>query len=795
MIFNSVPTMIALDLAIIVLVAGMLIASWWFGLFSKGRLPRSGRLLIPGGVALTGLFYLVDLITMTVSPTLVGIDRSMALMNMLHLDARWLVSLVSVILIGSGVVVTSYYRQRGEDQLQQAETQISNAQDRIIESEIRFRALVEQTPDAVYCFEFNPPVRVNLPIEEQIARSHDAVLVECNQVFAASIGDKPAGALVGLRFGDMDSALDTETHNRYFRDFIENGYRLVDYELKYTNIENKPCALQISVSGVVRQGELVRMWGAEKSILEESKTKAALAGRLHFQRFVADMSASLLTAPEPESEKVLTQCLQQAARYIGTHRAKLVVYDETTTFVARRYSWMMEGQKPIKVLSPDNFPKIWRTTLLGDTFVLGNIDELAAAAQEDAETVVALGVKASVFVPLVVAGEVLGTSIFSDYSETRAWNDQEINDLKVLVNLMANKIVQINGRESLNAALSKLQIATSRLEAENKLLREEISATHGFEEIIGESDSLKWALQQVEKVAPTAAPVLLQGETGTGKELVAQAIHNRSDRKDEPIIKVNCAALPATLIEGELFGHERGAFTGATNRKPGRFDLADGGTLFLDEVADLPLELQSKLLRVLQSGEFERLGGSETLSVDVRIIAATNRDLQIAVDKGEFRPDLFYRIGTFPITLPPLRSRPGDIALLAEHFVRKHAPNLQKDVAAISAVMLDRLNRYDWPGNVRELEGVVQRALISSSGPVLKLAESQHSEAFSTDSSSASPMVESTDLQSVEREHITRILQQTDWVVGGETGAATLLGLPASTLRSRMKKLGIRKIA
>jgi transcriptional regulator with GAF, ATPase, and Fis domain len=279
------------------------------------------------------------------------------------------------------------------------------------------------------------------------------------------------------------------------------------------------------------------------------------------------------------------------------------------------------------------------------------------------------------------------------------------------------------------------------------------------------------------------------GETGTGKELIARAIHELSDRGTRPLVKVNCAALPANLIESELFGHERGAFTGADSAKRGRFDLAHGSTLFLDEIGEIPVELQAKLLRVLQEGEFDRLGGSKTIKVDARLVVATNRNLADAVLNGEFRSDLYYRINTFPIELPALRNRGDDIQLLAEYFVNIHAPRLGREVIQISAEMMNQLYRYRWPGNVRELEGIVQRALISSSGPVLNLAEPLVVDAQDEGQSTGSQAV--SDLKLIEREHIVAVLEDAGWKISGESGAAAKLGIPPSTLRSKMKKLSI----
>jgi transcriptional regulator with GAF, ATPase, and Fis domain len=306
-----------------------------------------------------------------------------------------------------------------------------------------------------------------------------------------------------------------------------------------------------------------------------------------------------------------------------------------------------------------------------------------------------------------------------------------------------------------------------------------------FESIIGDSDSLRYVLSRVEQVSDTDATVLLFGETGTGKELLARAIHKRSRRRDRPFVIVNCAALPASLIESELFGRERGAFTGAHATQVGRFELANRGTLFLDEVGELPLELQPKLLRVLQSGELERLGSPRTIDVDVRLVAATNRDLIEEVRQGRFRRDLFYRLNVFPLTVPSLRDRRQDIPLLVRHLVERHGRALRKPIDAVPHSVVETLEAYDWPGNVRELENVIQRAIIQSRGGTLELRDAWMPEAASSGGG--------TTLIEVERRHILHILEACHWRIEGQGGAAQLLALKSSTLRSRMLKLGITR--
>jgi len=337
----------------------------------------------------------------------------------------------------------------------------------------------------------------------------------------------------------------------------------------------------------------------------------------------------------------------------------------------------------------------------------------------------------------------------------------------------------------------------NRLQQQNLYLREEIKSEYNFEEIIGGSAVLREVLGKVGQVAPTDSTVLIVGETGTGKELVARAVHNFSKRKDKPLIKLNCTALPTGLIESELFGHEKGAFTGATEKRTGRFELADGGTIFLDEVGELPPEAQVKLLRVLQEREFERVGGAKTIRVDVRVIAATNRDLAQAVTESRFRQDLYYRLNVFPVKLPPLRERVEDIPLLVHYFVGRYAAKIGRAITRVPKEAMQRLMAYPWPGNVRELENVIERAVILSPGPELAVAPELLPvlPAAATPVRVGGPAADPEALREVERQHIVAVLKRTGWRVDGPQGAARVLNMHPSTLRSRMQKLGIRRSA
>ena len=341
-----------------------------------------------------------------------------------------------------------------------------------------------------------------------------------------------------------------------------------------------------------------------------------------------------------------------------------------------------------------------------------------------------------------------------------------------------------------------LEQEQARLKAQNAYLQEELKSVHNFEEIIGSSPGLVKVLEGVGRVAPTDSTVLITGESGTGKELIARAIHSSSSRADKGFIKINCAALVTSLVESELFGHERGAFSGALQRRIGRFELAHTGTIFLDEIGEIPMDVQVKLLRVLQEREFERVGGNQVIRTDVRVIAATNRDLKKSIREGLFRADLYYRLNVFPIHLPPLRERGTDIPLLVHFFVQKHAPRVGRRIEAVDSESMQRLSRYAWPGNIRELENLVERALILNSTPVLQITtEPWSDEGLVSSYATAAEADRAADLDSIQREHIQSVLREVGWVIEGPRGAASKLGLKPGTLRHRMQKLGITRDA
>ncbi|HEV2423304.1 MAG TPA: sigma 54-interacting transcriptional regulator [Terriglobia bacterium] len=393
--------------------------------------------------------------------------------------------------------------------------------------------------------------------------------------------------------------------------------------------------------------------------------------------------------------------------------------------------------------------------------------------------IVAQGLRAGCILPLVSRDRVLGTLNVGTRRET-SFTADDVDLLTQVANQIATAVENA-------LAFSEIEDLKEQLAQEKLYLEDEIRTEHNFEEIVGDSPVLKRVLRQIETVAPTDAAVLIEGETGTGKEVFARAIHNLSRRRDRTFVKINCAAIPAGLLESELFGHEKGAFTGAITQRAGRFELAHRGTLFLDEVGDIPLELQPKLLRALQEQEFERLGSTRTLHVDVRVIAATNRNLAQMVAEGRFRGDLYYRLNVFPLEAPPLRERRDDIPQLVRYFVQKYALRMERTIETVPAEAQRALADYSWPGNIRELENFIERAVILSRGPVLNvsIADLQPPpEALAN----LAPT-----LEAAERDHILRVLGETNWMVGGPKGAAARLGLKRTTLQSKMKKLGISR--
>ena len=430
-------------------------------------------------------------------------------------------------------------------------------------------------------------------------------------------------------------------------------------------------------------------------------------------------------------------------------------------------------------LEDDPLGWVWQTQRAG---VFPNVAE-EARWQKAHERARAFGVQSTCNLPVTTARQRLGVLIFGA-KEAYAYKAEDVDFLQLVANQVAVAVENA-------LAFREIEALKDKLANEKAYLEEEVRTDRNFDRIVGETGALRTLLTKVETVAPTDSTVLVWGETGTGKELIARAVHELSPRKDRTFVKLNCAAIPTGLLESELFGHEKGAFTGAITQKLGRFELAHRGTLFLDEVADIPLELQPKLLRVLQEQEFERLGSTRTIHVNVRLVAATNRNLGQMVAEGRFRNDLYYRLNVFPLKLPPLRERPDDIPRLVRHLTQRFARGMGRRIETIPSQVMDALVRYPWPGNVRELQNVIERAVIRSHGPVLQIPRTElQSMTLSTTPPSDN---RSATLAEAEREHILRALHDANWVLAGPKGAAAHLGMKRSSLQSKMKKLGISR--
>ena len=539
--------------------------------------------------------------------------------------------------------------------------------------------------------------------------------------------------------------------------------------------------LRVLATSTMSEIELRRLVGELRALtanlqgLVESRTSALRVSEER-QRVLLDVNNAIVTCLDRDSLFAATAAA--LGRVVQFDRAALILHDPVKDVFT-----LLGVAGPVP--SPPVIPvgTVWPRLHSRAGWVFDQREPLLTMDLQDSPSfaehapLLREGIRSAVSVPMTVKGRIIGTLNVGSRVPGRYGADEAS-----LLGAIAEQVAL-----AIENLLAYEEIATlkARLEEENVYLREEVRTEAAFGDVVGESPAILGALANARKVAKTGSTVLVTGETGTGKELIVRAIHALSRRKDKLLVKVNCAALPAGVIESELFGHEKGAFTGALTRKVGRFELANGGTLFLDEVGDLPLELQAKLLRVLQEGEFERVGGTQTLKVDVRLVAATNRDLEQAVSEGRFRADLYYRLNVFPIIIPPLRKRLEDVPRLARHFAMLYASKMGKQVGPLSAEVLHRLTAYAWPGNVRELQNVIERAVILSPKGRFELGE------LAAAPARENPEQALRSLEAVERQHIVAVLEETGWRVSGERGAARILGLKRTTLEARMRKLGV----
>ena len=527
--------------------------------------------------------------------------------------------------------------------------------------------------------------------------------------------------------------------------------------------------------------------GVLQDITNRKRTELALEERVRFEKLLADLSADFVNTSSERLDEMIDSSLKVLVEFLHNDRSTLVRLDKDESSVRVTHSYAVPGCEPFPVgpLADDRLPWYIGQFRSGKPVLMRCLPEdLPPEAARENRYSITHGIKSNIAIPLKAGGFVLGALTFAFLERRCELPDEVVFRLQMIGEVFASALLRRRSEESLRVALAENEALRARLERENLYLREQVVLKHHHGRIIGQSDALRTVLAQAERVAVTNAPVLLLGDTGTGKELLAQTIHELSTRSKRPMVVVNCASLPATLIESELFGREAGAYTGAVSAQVGRFVVADGSTLFLDEVGEFPVELQAKLLRVLQDGRFERLGSPKTITVNVRIIAATNRDLEQAVHDGKFRADLYHRLNVFPIQVPPLRDRRDDIPLLTWAFVESIGRRMGKTIKNIPRRTMEQLQRYCWPGNIRELGNVIERAMILTTGDTLHVELP-----FGAHVATAPGAT----LKENERAHIQKALDATGWRIRGPGGAAEILGLKPTTLEARMAKLNIKR--
>ncbi len=517
--------------------------------------------------------------------------------------------------------------------------------------------------------------------------------------------------------------------------------------------------------------------------LERKSSYLELNERLQFERFISDLSACFVNIAAEHIGEEITAWLKRITEFFQVDRTTLGLFSEDRTLLVTNFDYHLEGVEAAPgSLSKEQAPWYLDQLIRGDGVVIEKAGDLPEEAQKEKFIFQTKNMKSLLSVPLVSGKKSLGSCVLVSTRSECSWPVDIVQRFRLITAVFANALARREIEEQLRERIAEIERLKGDLERENLGLRQEVQLLFEHREIVGASPPIKRVLLQVEQVAKTTATVLLAGETGTGKELVARAIHRLSLRREKPLITVNCASLPPSLIESELFGREKGAYTGALTRQAGRFEIADGSTLFLDEIGELPIDLQGKLLRVLEEGRFERLGSTRTIQVDVRVIAATHRDLKKEAGRGNFREDLYYRINVFPIEIPPLRERIEDIPLLVWTFINEFSEKVGKKIQTVTRKTMEALQRYPWPGNVRELRNVIERAVIVSSGELLQIqiplpAGSDHHSTVT--------------LEEAEHQHILGVLEKTGWRIKGPRGAAEILGLKPSSLYSIMKRLGI----
>ena len=524
---------------------------------------------------------------------------------------------------------------------------------------------------------------------------------------------------------------------------------------------------------------------------EREKARQEIAELRRFDRVISKVSTAFVNLAPDAVEREIETGLSSVAEALGADLITLLQPRGDTGYEVT-HEWTSDALQGVEFKGTyveQDFPWLGHQLIEHGTVAIPRLSEFPAEAANERTAMEQAGLKSVIWVPFHVRGKLAGHLAINTVRQ-RNWSQDLVPELRLLGEVFGEAISRREAELELQNSFREIKALKEQLAEENLHLREEIKLTRQYGEIVGDSAALRAALKKVEQVAPTDSTVLICGETGTGKELIARAIHNDSARKDRLLVTVNCAALPSNLVEAELFGREKGAYTGALSRQAGRFEIADGSTILLDEVGELPLELQAKLLRVLQQGEFERLGSTKTQKVDVRVLASTNRDLAKAVEDKAFREDLYYRLNVFPIEVPPLRDRAEDIPQLVWAFVREFSESMGKIVESVSRETMEALQNYSWPGNVREVRNLIERAMIISPGPTLDVELPSGARA-----QDSSRRYSTRKLADVELEHIRSVVESTGWRIRGKGGAAEILGLKPTTLEARMKKLGLERNA
>jgi PAS domain S-box-containing protein len=595
--------------------------------------------------------------------------------------------------------------------------------------------------------------------------------------------------LLRMTFQDITHPDDLETDLEYIHQVLSGEIKTYSMEKRYFRKDRSLVWVNLTVS-LVRDssGEPRHFISVVENISERKLAEQALEERVKFETLLADISARFVNLPSDRIESEIDDTNHRICELLDIDRATLwQVSEEDPGMLLLTHLYQPQGitTPPDRMNARDFFPWTVQKILGGETVAISKMADLPPEANRDRESFRTYSAKSGVYVPLSVGeGAVLGLLTFAVLREERSWPETVVMGFKLIAQVFANALERKRMDDQLREHIQEIAQLKERLERENIYLQEEIKLLVEHKDIVGQSVAMKKVLTQAEQVAQTDSTVFLQGETGTGKDLLARAIHRMSLRKDRPLVTVNCASLPPTLIESELFGREKGAYTGAMTKMVGRFEVADGSTLFLDEIGELPLDLQSKLLRVLEDGTIERLGSTKPVHVNVRIIAATNRDIEQAVKNGKFRQDLYYRLNVFPIVIPPLRKRPEDIPPLVRAVVKEFKTRMGKEIESIPKKTMQALQSYSWPGNVRELRNVIEHAMIVSNK---KNLEVQVPQGTSTETDGTG------NFRDMERTHIVAVLEKTGWRIAGTGGAAEVLGMKRTTLRAKMKKLGIKR--